>query len=90
MTETDTTTTNDRNEKMIEYIKVLKSIEDAMEPFQESRKELRKDFISQGWLTKEEISNITKAYRMLKKKENIDELVSAYDALMQGRPQNDA
>ena len=84
MTETDTTTTNDRNEKMIEYIKVLKSIEDAMEPFQESRKELRKDFISQGWLTKEEISNITKAYRMLKKKENIDELVSAYDALMQG------
>jgi hypothetical protein len=90
MTETDTTTTNDRNEKMIEYIKVLKSIEDAMEPFQESRKELRKDFISQGWLTKEEISNITKAYRMLKKKENIDELVSAYDALMQGRTQNDA
>jgi len=75
---------------MIEYIKVLKSIEDAMEPFQESRKELRKDFISQGWLTKEEISNITKAYRMLKKKENIDELVSAYDALMQGRTQNDA
>jgi hypothetical protein len=90
MTETDTTTINDRNEKMIEYIKVLKSIEDAMEPFQESRKELRKDFISQGWLTKEEISNITKAYRMLKKKENIDELVSAYDALMQGRTQNDA
>ena len=90
MTETGTTTTSDRNEKMIEYIKVLKSIEDAMEPFQESRKELRKDFISQGWLTKEEISNITKAYRMLKKKENIDELVSAYDALMQGRTQNDA
>ena len=35
----------DTREKMIEYVKLLKSIEDAMEPYKESKRELRKDYI---------------------------------------------
>ena len=47
---------DEKTEKMIEYIKNLKAIEDAIEPYAEQKRELRKDFKDQGWLTKEEIS----------------------------------
>ena len=67
--------------KMIEYIRILKSIEDEMEPYKEAKRELKKDFQSNGWLSREDISHITRAYRMLKKNESIDELVAAYGAL---------
>tara|TARA_R110002110_G_scaffold5437_2_gene28142 strand:- start:10537 stop:10794 length:258 start_codon:yes stop_codon:yes gene_type:complete len=79
---TDQTVTNtEKQEKIIEYVRNLKAIEDAMEPYKESKRELRKDFRSNGWLTRDEMSTITRAYRMLRKNESIDELVSAYESL---------
>jgi hypothetical protein len=72
---------DDTDAKMIEYVRILKSIEDDMEPYKEAKRELRKDFIAQSWLSREEISVITRAYRMLRKNEDIDDLVSAYDSL---------
>ena len=69
------------DEKMIEFIRILKSIEDDMEPYKEAKRELRKDFVAQGWLSREEISVITRAYRMLRKNESIEELVNAYESL---------
>ena len=43
-------------EKMIEYIRSMKTIEDAMEPYKEQKRELREEYKEQGWLTKDEIS----------------------------------
>ena len=77
----ETVTDTEKQEKMIEYIRNLKAIEDAMEPYKESKRELRKDFRSNGWLSRDEISTITRAYRMLRKNESIDDLVSAYESL---------
>jgi len=77
----ETVTDTEKQEKMIEYIRNLKAIEDAMEPYKESKRELRKDFRSNGWLSRDEISTITRAYRMLRKNESIDELVTAYESL---------
>jgi hypothetical protein len=70
----ETVTETEKQEKMIEYIRNLKAIEDAMEPYKESKRELRKDFRSNGWLSRDEMSTITRAYRMLRKNESIDEL----------------
>ena len=75
---------DEKTEKMIEYIKNLKAIEDAIEPYAEQKRELRKDFKDQGWLTKEEISMTVKAYRMMKKGDNIDEFNDFYDAIVKG------
>ena len=75
MSDTDTKT------KMIEYIRILKSIEDEMEPYKEAKRELRQDFRNNGWLTKDQISNITRAYRMLKKNESIEDFIDAYNSL---------
>jgi hypothetical protein len=72
---------DEKTEKMIEYIKSLKAIEDAIEPYAEQKRELRKDFKEQGWLTKEEISMTVKAYRMMKKDVDIDQFVSIFESL---------
>ena len=72
---------DEKTEKMIEYIKSLKAIEEAIEPYAEQKRELRKDFKEQGWLTKEEISMTVKAYRMMKNDVDIEQFVSIFDSL---------
>ena len=72
---------DEKTEKMIEYIKSLKAIEEAIEPYAEQKRELRKDFKDQGWLTKEEISMTVKAYRMMKKDTDIDQFVNIFNSL---------
>jgi len=74
---------DEKAEKMIEYIRSLKTIEEAMEPYKEQKRELRADFKRQGWLSGDEISMTVKAYRMMKADIDIDELVKVYDQLVQ-------
>jgi len=82
--ETENTHMDEKTEKMIEYIRSLKAIEDAMEPYKEQKRELRKEFKEQGWLSGDEISLTVKAYRMMKSEVDIDELVKIYDSLRGG------
>ena len=82
--ETENTHVDEKTEKMIEYIRSLKAIEDAMEPYKEQKRELRKEFREQGWLSGDEISLTVKAYRMMKSEVDIDELVKIYDSLRGG------
>ena len=72
---------DEKTEKMIEYIRNLNTIEEAMEPYKEQKRELRKDFKEQGWLTKEEISMTVKAYRMMKNDVDIEQFVNIFDSL---------
>ena len=72
---------DEKTEKMIEYIKNLKAIEDDIEPYAEQKRELRKDFKDQGWLTKEEISMTVKVYRMMNKDIDIDQFVNVFNSL---------
>ena len=72
---------DEKTEKMIEYIRCLKAIEDAIEPYAEQKRELKKDFKDQGWLTGDEISMTVKAYRMMKKDVDIDQFVSVFESL---------
>jgi hypothetical protein len=72
---------DEKAEKMIEYIRSLKAIEDAIEPYAEQKRELKKDFKEQGWLTKEEISMTVKAYRLMKKDVDIDQFVDIFNSL---------
>jgi len=68
-------------EKMLEYIRSLRAIEDAMEPYKEQKRELRVEFKEQGWLTADEISLTVKAYRMMKADVDIDQFVSIYEGI---------
>ena len=72
---------DEKAEKMIEYVKSLKAIEDAIEPYAEQKRELRKDFKDQGWLTGDEISMTVKAYRMMKNDVDIDQFAVIFESL---------
>ena len=71
-----------KQEKMIEYIRSLRAIEDAMEPFKDQKRELKVDFKENGWLTGEEISLTVKAYRMMTADVDMEQFLSIYEGLM--------
>ena len=75
---------DEKTEKMIEYIRSLNTIEEAMEPYKEQKRELRKEFKEEGWLTADEISMTVKAYRMMKSEVDIEQFVKVYDSIRGG------
>tara|TARA_R100000805_G_C3519119_1_gene42177 strand:- start:204 stop:452 length:249 start_codon:yes stop_codon:yes gene_type:complete len=78
-------TTNDKRKQYVkEYIRSLKAIEDAIEPYQEQKRELRAEFRSNGWLNTDEIRAAVKAYRLFKGKVNIDEVVENFEMFSGG------
>jgi len=70
-----------KEQHMGDYIKSMKALEDAMEPYKEQKRELKTDYVDSGWLTKEDISMTTRAYRLLKNDVDIDALIDIYESL---------
>ena len=72
---------NTTNDYLIEYFKAFQAVELEMERYKEHKKDLKKNYVENGWLTKQEISQGLRAYRMLKKGENIDDFTEIFDKL---------
>ena len=70
-----------RQRYIVEYVRSLKELEDAMEPYKEHRRELRNEYRRQGWLTRDEMSIAVKAYRLMKGEVDLDELYETYSVL---------
>tara|TARA_R110002110_G_scaffold406282_1_gene626022 strand:+ start:410 stop:667 length:258 start_codon:yes stop_codon:yes gene_type:complete len=70
-----------KEEYAVEFIKALKAVEDEMEPYKEHKRDLRNNYAQNGWLTKDEIRQVTRAYRMLKSGDDINELKTYFDKL---------
>jgi len=70
-----------KQEHISDYIESLKAIEDAMEPYKEQKRELKKEYLEKKWLSKEDISLSVRALRLLKDKIDIGELIDMYNAL---------
>ena len=54
---------------------------DAIAPYAEQKRELRKEFKEQGWLSKDEISMTVKAYRMMKNEVDMEQFMEVYDSI---------
>ena len=79
---------NEQNEKelmLVEYIKSIKALEDAMEPYKDQRRELRKEYQDNGWLSREEIRVAVKAYRLMRSGDDLDDLYDMYSLLAKAR-----
>ena len=76
--------TEEKKRYVLEYIRSLVAIEEAMEPYKEQKRELRKEYKEQEWLSKEEISMAVKAYRMMKSEVDVEQLVKVYDSISGG------
>ena len=72
------TSTEEKKRYVLEYIRSLVAIEEAMEPYKEQKRELRTEFREQGWLNTDEIRAAVKAYRLFKGKVNIDDVYDNY------------
>ena len=79
----DNTSETNFEERVVEYIKSLAAIEEAMEPFKEQKRELKAEYVEEGWLTKQDISLAVKAYRLAKSDTDMEELIDMVSNLRQ-------
>jgi len=70
-----------KEDYIVSYIKSLATLEEAMLPFREQRKDLRKSYVDNGWLEKEDIKLAIRAYRLMKQDVDFDELRQTYRAI---------
>ena len=79
----DDNTENEKSkeEYIVNYLKSMIALEEAMEPYKEQKRELRNEFRHNGWLNTDELRAAVKAYRLFKGKVNIDEVVENFNML---------
>jgi predicted nuclease with TOPRIM domain len=78
--------TEEKKKHITNLIKSYKSIDSAILPYQEQRKELRKEYIENDWLSNEEISLVKKAYNAVKTKVDLEDLSSFMDIVKEELP----
>ena len=75
--------TEEKKKHVLRLIKSFKAIDSAILPYQEQKKELRKEFIENDWLTNDEISMVKKAYNAVKTQLDLDDLSSMVEIAKQ-------
>ena len=66
---------------VIDFIKAFKAVEDEIEPYKEHRRDLKKNYVDNGWLSKEELRFAVKAYRMMKSGDDFDQFSDIYSKI---------
>jgi len=67
-----------KEEHMKDFVKSMVSIEQAIQPYKDQRSDLRKNYVENGFLTKQEMKNVMRAYRLMKDQTDFSELEQAY------------
>ena len=57
-----------------EYVRSLNTIEEAIEPYKDQKRELRDEYRTNGWLNTDEIRAAVRAYRLIKGNIDVDEV----------------
>jgi hypothetical protein len=73
-----------KEDYVVDFIKAFKAIEDEMEPYKEHKRDLRKNYVQNGWLTGNELRQAVRAYRMLAKDDDIDEFTDYFEKIRKG------
>ena len=71
----------EKRQKFAEYVQSIAAIEDCMKPSRDQRKELRRNFIENRWLSREEASLAVKAFRMWEQQIDFDDLTAIYESI---------
>tara|TARA_R110000824_G_scaffold72996_2_gene186019 strand:+ start:9955 stop:10212 length:258 start_codon:yes stop_codon:yes gene_type:complete len=73
-----------KEERIVDYIKSVSAIEDAITPFREQKRALKTNYVDNGWLDKDEIKLAMKAYKMIKDDIDLDQLMDFYETVGRG------
>lgn len=69
----------EKEKHITSYIKSMATIEEAMEPYKEQKRDLRQNYVDNGWLTKEEMRMAVRAYRLMKSETDMDQLLDFFN-----------
>ena len=72
---------NNKAQHIAEYIQSIAAIEECMEPYREQRKDLRRNYIENKWLDREEIKVAMKAFRLFEEDIDFENLSEIYENL---------
>ncbi len=70
-----------KEERVVDYVTSIAALDDAMKPFKEQKADLRKSYLDNGWLSKEEIKIALKAYRLRKDNTDMEQLTEMFDMM---------
>ena len=73
-----------KEQHILNYIRSVASIDEQLEPFKEQKKDLKTNYVENGWLSKEEVKLALKAYRMIKSETDWDQLSDLYSVVKRG------
>ena len=78
--------TEEKKKHILNLIKSFKAIDSAILPYQEQRKDLRREYIENEWHTNDEISLVKKAYNAVKTKVDLEDLSSFMEIVKEEVP----
>lgn len=73
-----------KEDRILDYIKSVAAIDDALQPFKEQKRDLKTNYVENGWLDKDEIKLAMKAYRMIRDETDWDQLADLYKVVKRG------
>ncbi len=74
----------EKEEHILNYIRSIASIDKQLEPFKEQKRDLKTNYVENGWLSKEEVKLAMKAYRMIKSETDWNQLSDLYEVVKRG------
>ena len=73
-----------KEEYVVDFNKAFKAIEDEMEPYKEHKRDRRKNYVHNGWLSAAELRQAVRAFRMLEKDDDIDQFTDYFEKIKSG------
>ena len=70
-----------KEQHVINFAKELDDLEKMISPFREAKADMKKLYKENNWLSKEEMSSVLKAYRMLRQEEDINKVSEYFDLI---------
>ena len=69
---------------VVNYLKSMLAIEEAIEPYKEQKRDLRSSYNENNWLTRDEMRMAVKAWRLMKTDTDFEELTDIFNQVRKG------
>ncbi len=70
-----------KDERVKDFIKSMAALDESIKPFREQKSDLKKSYVENNYLTKEEIKTCLQAYRLVKNKMDMAQLDQFFDKI---------
>ena len=69
-----------REERIKDFVRSMAAVDQAMQPFREQKIDLKRNYVENQWLTKEDMKYVSKAYNFAKRGDfDLDKFVEAFN-----------